>query len=150
MNRDRSPATPPPPDLLTDRIYRGLVATIKVDGEDLVLHLSWREKIAGFHANLRAPLTAVRSVKVLAKPWMELRGWRMAGITITGRVGLGTRRHGDGFDFCALHGERPAVQVELASGRFGRWVVSVPEGGDVLSEAARVAAAAGISLTGGL
>jgi hypothetical protein len=58
---------------------------------------------------------------------------------------LGTRRHGDGYDFCILHRDWPAVRVDVASGRFSRLVISVPEGGDPGTEAARIAAAAGIT-----
>jgi hypothetical protein len=69
----------------------------------------------------------------------------MAGISFTGHAVLGTRRHGDGYDFCVLHRDRPAVRVDVASGRFSRLVISVPEGGDPEAEAARIAAAAGIT-----
>jgi hypothetical protein len=59
----------------------------------------------------------------------------------------GTRRHGGGYDFCILHGHRPAVRVDLGSGsgRFSRLIISVPEGGDAEADAARIAASAGIT-----
>jgi hypothetical protein len=69
----------------------------------------------------------------------------MAGVSIVGRAVLGTRRHGDGYDFCILHRDRPAVQVDVASGRFSRLVICVPEGADPEAEAARIAALAGIA-----
>jgi len=68
----------------------------------------------------------------------------MAGVSFVGRAVLGTRRHGDGFDFCILHRDRPAVRMDMASGRFSRLVIGVPEGGDEQAEAAKIAAAAGI------
>ena len=120
---------------------------IEVDGSDLVLRLTWREKIAGFHGDIRAPLTSVRSVSVPRHPWQALRGWRMAGIAVNRIAALGTRRHGTGYDFALLHRDRPAVQVELATGRFERWLVSVDEGEDAGAEAKRVAAAAGIQVS---
>lgn len=124
------------------------MARLEVDGTDLVLRLSWGEKIAGFHANLRAPLTSVRSVSVPAQPWLALRGWRMAGTGIPHLVAVGTRRHGTGYDFSALHRSRKAVQIELATGRFQRWLVSVDEGEDAATEAKRIAGAAGIRVSG--
>ena len=120
---------------------------IEVDGSDLVLRLTWREKIAGFHGNIRAPLTSVRSVSVPRNPWLALRGWRMAGTAMRGVAALGTWRHGTGYDFVLLHRDRPAVRVELATGRFGRWLVAVDEGEDAGTEAKRVAAAAGIQVS---
>ncbi len=69
----------------------------------------------------------------------------MTGVSFPGHAALGTRRHGDGYDFCVLHRDWPAVRVDLSTGRFSRLVISVPEGGDPQAEAARIAAAAGIT-----
>jgi hypothetical protein len=69
----------------------------------------------------------------------------MAGVSFAGHAALGTRRHGDGYDFCILHRDRPAVQVDLRPRRFSRLVICVPEGTDPQAEAARIAAAAGIA-----
>lgn len=121
------------------------MARLLVDGPDLVLRLSWKEKIGGFHGDVRVPLAAVRSVSVPSSPWLTLRGWRMAGTGIPGVVALGTRRHGEGYDFTAVKKDAPAVQVDLNTGRFQRLVVSVPDGVDVDSEADRIAGAAGIA-----
>ena len=121
------------------------MAELIVNDENLVVRLTLGEKIGGFHGNIRVPLSSIVSVAPVPKPWLGLRGWRMAGISFTGVVGLGTRRHGTGYDFCILHRDRPAVQVDLASGRFSRLVICVPEGGDAEGEAARIAASAGIT-----
>jgi hypothetical protein len=124
------------------------VAQLLVEGSDLVLHLRLREKVGGFHADIRAPLTAVRSVAPVRNPWAVLRGWRMAGLGFPGVVALGTRRHRDGFDFTAVRRMRPCVQVELGRGRFSRLIVSLPEGSDMEAaqhEADRIADAAGIA-----
>jgi hypothetical protein len=124
------------------------MAELIIDNWDLVVRLTPGEKIWGFHRDVRVRLPAVVSVAPDPEPWLALRGWRMAGVNFTGHVALGTRRHGDGYDFCALHGHRPAVRVDVSSGRFSRLVVSVPEGGDAAAEAARIAAAAGIAPSG--
>ena len=120
------------------------MAELIVDDEDLVVHLTLGEKIWSFHGNVRVRLSSIVSVAPDPKPWMGLRGWRMAGVSFVGRAVLGTRRHGDGLDFCILHRDRPAVRMDMASGRFSRLVIGVPEGGDAEAEAARIAAAAGI------
>jgi hypothetical protein len=121
------------------------MAELIVDDQDLVVRLTLREKILGFHGDIRVRLSSVVSVAPDPKPWLGLRGWRMAGISFVGHAVLGTRRHGEGYDFCVLHRDWPAVRVNLASGRFGRLVTSVPEGSDPETEAARIAAAAGIT-----
>jgi hypothetical protein len=121
------------------------MAELIADGGDLIVHLTPGEKIWGFHGDIRVHLFAISCVAPDPKPWLGLRGWRMAGVSLAGRAVLGTRRHGDGYDFCILHGDRPAVRVDVASGRFSRLTISVPEGGDPQAEAARIAAAAGIA-----
>lgn len=123
------------------------MATLLVDGDDVVLHLRWREKVAGFHADVRAPLSAVQSVRVLSDPLLEMRGWRMAGLAIPRAFAFGTRRHGDGYDFTMVRGPRPGVQLELSQGRFQRLVVSAIDAEDAASTAARVAGAAGIRVS---
>jgi hypothetical protein len=125
------------------------VARVVVDGTDLVLALPVRQKILGFHANLRVPLTSVRSVRVVSNPWMALRGRRMAGTAMRGVAAIGTWIHGDRqFDFCVLRRHEQALEVELATGRFRRWLVGLEPGLDGEAEADRIAAAAGIRRSG--
>ena len=122
------------------------MAELLVDGDDLVLHLTLRQKIVGFHADIRVPLTAVRSVSAVEKPWLRLRGRRMAGTALRGVAAMGTWIHGDRlFDFCVVRGQQQAVQVDLNAGRFVRFLVGVPEGTDPEAEVQRIAAAAGIA-----
>lgn len=119
-----------------------------IDGEDLVVRLTAGEKFWAFHGDVRVPLSGVYRVTTLDLAWPELRGWRMAGVAIPGRSSLGTRRHGSGYDFVAVHRIRPAVQVDIhGPPRWQRLVVSVADGADVRAEAGRVAAAAGIALS---
>lgn len=124
------------------------MAEFLVDGTDLVLQLRLREKFWGLHNDIRVPLTAVRSVAPVKNPWLDFRGWRMAGVTWPGSIALGTRRHAEGYDFCAVRRMRPCVQVDVNSGRFSRFVVSLPDGSDMddaQQEANRIADAAGIA-----
>ena len=130
---------------VVDRVSSTQMAELIINDKDLVVHLTLGEKIWSFHGDIRVRLSAIVSVAPDPQPWLGLRGWRMAGISITGYAVLGTRRHGDGYDFCILHRDRPAVRVNVTSGRFSRFVISVPEDGDPESEAARIAVAAGIT-----
>jgi hypothetical protein len=121
------------------------MAELIIDNWNLVVHLTLGEKIWSFHNDIRVRLTDIVSVAPDPTPWLGLRGWRMTGIAFPGHAVLGTRKHGSGFDFCILHRNQPAVQVNMAAGRFSRFVISVPEGRDPGSEAARIASAAGIT-----
>jgi hypothetical protein len=122
------------------------VAELIVQGSDLVLHLPVTQKILGFHGDIRVPLTSVQSVAAVDKPWLALRGRRMAGTALRGSTAIGTWIHGDReFDFCVLRHQLKAVQVDLNLGRFSRLLVCVPAGTDHKAEADRIADAAGIA-----
>jgi hypothetical protein len=122
------------------------VARLEVEGNELVLRLTLREKMWGFHGNIRVSLSAIRSVSTPENAWMALRGWRMAGTAIPGLIAIGTRRHADGFDFTAVRRQRPVVQIDInGPPRWQRLTVSVPDGADPRIEADRIASAAGIA-----
>jgi hypothetical protein len=126
--------------------YASCVAQLLVDGGDLVVVLTRGEKVWGFHGDIRVPLTSLQSVTVPSSPWLALRGWRMAGTGIRGRIALGTWRHGKGYDFNVVRRQRPAVQIDLSpTGRFSRFLIAVPDGLDADAEADRIAGAAGIA-----
>jgi hypothetical protein len=121
------------------------VARLEVEGDQLVVRLTAREKVAGFHGNLRVPLSSVREVTTPDDVWGQLRGWRMAVLAIPGVLAVGTRRHGSGYDFTVLHRQRPAVQVDLnGPPRWQRLVVSLADDVDAIAEANRIADAAGV------
>ena len=60
------------------------MAELIVDDADLVVHLTLGEKIWGFHGDIRVPLSFIFAVAPDPKPWMALRGWRMAGVSFPG------------------------------------------------------------------
>src|SRR5581483_8575538 len=99
------------------------MAELIIDDWDLVVRLTPGEKIWGLHGDIRVRLPSVAAGAADPAPWASLRGWRMAGISFVGHAVFGTRRHGTGYDFCVLHGQRPAVRVDLGSGRFSRLVI---------------------------
>jgi len=122
------------------------VAELRVEGDDLVLHLTTMQKVIGFHHDIRVPLSAVQSVTPVEKPWLALRGRRMAGTALRGVAAMGTWTHSDRhYDFCVVRGRQAAVQVDLNAGRFDRFLVCRPLGIDVAAEADELAAAAGIA-----
>ena len=108
------------------------MARLVVDGEDVVVRLSWREKAAARCRDVRIPLTAVKDVRVEPDWWRALRGGRRRGLYIPGRFCLGKWQHRDGRDFVALNAADPAVCVELRrSAPFTRLAVSVPDPDEV-------------------
>lgn len=117
------------------------MAVLVVDGGDLVVEMRRSEKFWSLQREVRVPLSAVRSVRILANPWTSLRGWRVTGVAIPGYVAMGKRRHGSGYDFSMLRRDQQALAVDLNGTRFCELLVGVP---DAAATGAAVASAAGI------
>jgi hypothetical protein len=103
------------------------MAELRVEGADLVLHMSALEKAEGFHRDIRLPLSAVQSVRCVEDAWPELRGMRAPGTGLPDVIAVGTRRGAFGKDFTAVHGTGLAVVVELRDTEYGRLVVTTDD-----------------------
>jgi len=105
----------------------GSMATIEIDGGDLVVRLSRLERIGALRGDLRVPRKAVRGAHVAERPWDELRGVRAPGTGIPRVIMLGTTRGRGGSGFAAVYGNRRAVVVDLEGTRLRRIVVTTPD-----------------------
>ncbi len=107
------------------------MASLVIEGTDVVVRLSALEKLAAFRGNVRLPVALVRAAAVEPDPWAALRGIRSPGTGWPGVIAYGTRRFRGGRDFAAVLGKRPGVRLELdPPSPFARVVVTVadPEG----------------------
>jgi hypothetical protein len=105
------------------------MARLVVKGDRLVIRLSWSEKAAARHGNVRVPVAAVRHVGVEYDWWRALRGVRHRGVWIPGAACIGTRQHHGGRDFVAFRPGEPVLCVELWPTRapFSLLALSVPD-----------------------
>ncbi|MFG2645011.1 hypothetical protein ACGFYP_29040 [Streptomyces sp. NPDC048370] len=104
------------------------MARLTVDGTDIVVRLSVRERLAARRGNVRVPLTALREVRVEPDWWRALRGRRGRGLWIPDRLCVGVRVLPDGRDFAVVKAGTPVVCVELRGDvPFGRLAVSDPD-----------------------
>jgi hypothetical protein len=103
------------------------MAELRVEADELVLHLSVVEKAEGFHGDIRVPLRCVTDVRVVDDPWPELRGIRAPGTGIPRVVAVGTRRGSDVKDFAAVHGTGPGLVIELDGAEYGRFVLTTDD-----------------------
>jgi|1185.fasta_scaffold723316_2 hypothetical protein len=116
------------------------MATLRREGDELVVLLNDLEKIGGLRSGPRVPLSAIRDVRVTDNPFRELRGLRAPGTGIPGVIALGTWRYRGGKDFAALYRGGPAVVVELEGAPLRRLLVSAHDAAllreELLSETA--------------
>ena len=57
-------------------LHWAAVADLSVEGDELVFHMGALEKAEAVHGDIRVPLSAVTTVRVVDDPWGELRGMR--------------------------------------------------------------------------
>ena len=114
------------------------MATLRVVDHNLVLELSWLEKLGALRGDLRVPLTHVRTVTRVERPLSEVRGLRVPGTSVPGLLALGVYRRSSGSDVVAAY-RHPGLVVELEGERYSRIVASTPDVDGVL-EAIRSAA----------
>jgi len=109
-------------------VHEGIadMADLRIDGNDLVLHLSGAEKVEGVHGDLRAPLSAVRGIDVLddahgpagIKAGIKI-GTRLPGVIEVGVIQGATKRL-----FAAVHHNTPrGLRVRLAGTAYDEWIV---------------------------
>ncbi len=107
--------------------YARAVATIDVQGGRVVVRLSTAERILALAgSDPEAPLSAVRSARVVRPAKSAIRGFRAPGTGIPSVIALGHWR-GKGHDFVAVYGDHAGVVVELDGQPYARFVVSVDD-----------------------
>ncbi|MGW0879763.1 hypothetical protein [Streptomyces sp. NPDC002671] len=119
------------------------MAWMAADGDELVVRLTWRERLAARRGEVRVPLAAVCRVTVEPDWWRALRGDPVRGLWIPGVRCIGTRCHLGGADFVVLRPGRPAVCAELwPSAPFRLLAVCVPTRAEAEATARSLAGAA--------
>lgn len=117
------------------------MARMAVKGTDLVVHLTWWEKAAARHGDIRVPLEAVRRVIVEPDWWRALRGNARRGLWIPGTLCVGTRGHYGGRDFVVVRPGGPVVCVALRPGApFSLLAVSAADDAEAAARRLRRAA----------
>ncbi len=113
------------------------MASLIVEGADLVVKMSDLEKAEAMHIDIHVPLAKVHEVRAVADAWPELRGIRAPGTGIPYVIAVGTRRGSFGKDFAAVHGRGAAVVVDLEGADYSRLVVTTPDAEGVAAEIRR-------------
>ena len=103
------------------------MATLKLDGDDVVVELSRLEQIGALMSGVRVPRSSVTAARLTDDPYSELRGIRV-GTGLPFVIVLGRMVFRAGTDFVAIYGTRRTAVIDLAPGsRFARLLVSSPD-----------------------
>ena len=105
------------------------MASVVREGNELVLQLSFWEKLGALNSSPRTSLDSIEKIEYIDQLWgsSTLRGVRAPGTAIPYVVLLGTLR-GRGYkDFVAMKGRGEGVIITLKSGSFARWIFTLKQ-----------------------
>jgi hypothetical protein len=103
-----------------------MAKVVKV-ADELVLELSFWEKMGALHLSPRTTIDSIESIEFIDQLWgsSTLRGIRAPGTALPYVVLLGTLRGRNYRDFVAMKGRGEGVVITLKSGPFARWIFTV-------------------------
>jgi len=105
-----------------------MAKVVKV-GDELILELSFWEKLGALHGSPRVAADSVEKIEFIDQLWgsSTLRGVRAPGTALPYVVLLATLR-GRGYrDFVAMVGREEGVVLTLKSGPFARWIFTLKQ-----------------------
>ena len=102
------------------------MAKVIEQGEQLILRLSFWEKIGGLHKDLIVSKDQLVKKSVFQNPWSKevLKGVRAPGTGIPYVILLGSMRYKGGKDFTAIYKRNPVTVYEFKNYSFKRWIVT--------------------------
>ncbi len=103
------------------------MAEIEVEGGQVSIHLSFAEKIGALHGDLHFPISGVRAVRIVDKPFCEIEGIRSPGTGVPGLIALGTYRAHGRRDFVAVYRGERGVVIEIDNTKYRRVILSAKE-----------------------
>ena len=103
------------------------MAKVNVINDQLILELSFWERVGALHSGPRVAISALAKVEFVENLWSNkvLRGVRAPGTGIPFAVLLGTMRGRKYRDFTAIKGKGAGVVLSLNEGTFERWIFTL-------------------------
>jgi hypothetical protein len=102
------------------------MAELRVEGDELVLHLTVAERVESVHGDLGAPLSSVRGVEVLddAHGPVGIRAGIKIGTRIPGVIEVGIVQGRARRLFAAVHHDTPrGLRIRLEGTHYDEWIV---------------------------
>jgi hypothetical protein len=105
-------------------------------GDEIVLELSFLEKLGALHSSPRASINSIEKIEFVDQLWgsSTLRGVRAPGTALPYVVLLGTLRGRNYKDFVAMKGRGEGVVLSYKSGPFERWIFTMQQPREELSK----------------
>ena len=103
------------------------MARIKVIGDEVILELSFWERVGAIHSSPKVSISAVTKIEFVEKLWSNevLRGMRAPGTGIPYVLLLGSMRGREYCDFAAIKGRGAGAVITFSEGPFERWIFTL-------------------------
>lgn len=112
------------------------MADLKVEGTDVIVHLSALEALMAMRRDLRLPVGDVRMVHVEESPLVGLHQCRLPGVSWPGRFTVGSCHRDGRREFAVAYAHTPAVVLDAGGAGWDRIVVSHPDAVTIAAELA--------------
>jgi hypothetical protein len=105
------------------------MARVIREGNELILQLSFWEKLGALNSSPRTSIDSVEKIEFVDELWgsSTLRGVRAPGTAIPYGVLLGTLRGMKYKDFVAMKGRGEGVVITLSEGPYARWIFTLKQ-----------------------
>ena len=103
------------------------MASISIEGDELVVRLTRAEKLWTLRRDLRVPMGAVSAVEVVPDGLRAVHGFRSPGLGIPGRRKCGTFRQRGHKALASVRAGQPAVRVALVGAPYDSVVVGMAD-----------------------
>ena len=103
------------------------MAKVKVVEEELILELSFWERVGAIHSSPKAAINAITKIEFVENLWSDevLRGARAPGTGIPYVLLLGSMRGRKYCDFTAIKGRGAGAVITFSEGPFERWIFTL-------------------------
>lgn len=109
------------------------MATVAIDGAELVVKLERNEKLWGLLGDLRVPLSAVTAVEAVPDGRRAIRGLRAPGLGGPQRL-IGTWRAKRNKQYVCVRRHQPAVRVTLDGQRYQTVVIGADDADHIVAD----------------
>jgi hypothetical protein len=114
------------------------MAEVELEGNEVLVRLSLLESLFVGRRRVRLPVRDLTMVQVEDDPLHTLSRWRVPGLYWPGSLVLGTGRQCGRRELALAHAGHAALVLDLATGPWGRVVVTSPAAGGLAAELAAV------------
>ena len=109
------------------------MASVTVEGSELVVTLARNEKLWGLLSDLRVPISAISAVEVVPDGRRAVHGMRAPGLGGRQRL-IGTWRATNDRQYVCVRRDQPAVKVTLVGERFRTVLVGLDDADGVATD----------------